>query len=329
MWWQAKTKARCAVTASANQVQRYAKFSSYIRMPALKIPPSYTGTFGATMKIYYFCGKQHPMHYSTSPADGSRAPGSGAPLFSIITVTYNAESTVGRTIGSVASQTCRLFEHLIIDGDSSDGTLDIAERMSRDYGARILSSPDQGIYDAMNKGMAEAKGDYLIFLNAGDKFHSPDTLQLLADAIMDNDYPGVVYGQTDIVDNSGRRICGRHLQAPETLTLDSFRNGMVVCHQAFVPMRRIASNYDLRWRFSADYEWCVRVLQHSRRNVCVDAVTVDYLQEGTTTRNLRRSLMERYRIMCYYFGFWSTTLRHIKFLGRFLKRRHDNPSSRQ
>lgn len=230
---------------------------------------------------------------------------------------------------SVASQTCRLFEHIIIDGDSRDDTLAIASRWSKSYGARILSSPDKGIYDAMNKGLAEAQGDYVIFMNAGDKFHSPTTLQLLADAIMDNDYPGVVYGQTDIVDDNGQRICGRHLQAPEKLTLKSFQDGMVVCHQAFVALRRIVSGYDLRWRFSADYEWCVRVLQHSRRNVYVGEVTVDYLQEGTTTRNMRRSLAERYRIMCYYYGFWPTTLRHIKFLGRFLKRRHDNPSARQ
>lgn len=230
---------------------------------------------------------------------------------------------------SVASQTCRLFEHIIIDGDSRDDTLAIASRWAKSYGARILSSPDKGIYDAMNKGLAEAQGDYVIFMNAGDKFHSPTTLQLLADAIMDNDYPGVVYGQTDIVDDNGQRICGRHLQAPEKLTLKSFQDGMVVCHQAFVALRRIVSGYDLRWRFSADYEWCVRVLQHSRRNVYVGEVSVDYLQEGTTTRNMRRSLAERYRIMCYYYGFWPTTLRHIKFLGRFLKRRHDNPSARQ
>lgn len=258
-----------------------------------------------------------------------RTPSDAVPLFSIITVTYNAADTLARTMESVASQTCRLFEHLIIDGVSKDDTLAIARRIGREYGARILSSPDRGIYDAMNKGLAEARGDYVIFLNAGDRFHSPQTLQILADTIMDNDYPGVVYGQTDIVDDNGRRVGARHLTAPDTLTLRSFADGMVVCHQAFVALRRIVDRYDLRWRFSADYDWCIRVLQHSRRNVNTGAVLIDYLQEGMTTRNLRRSLAERYRIMCYYYGFWPTTLRHIRFLGRFLRRRRQNPSSLQ
>ena len=86
-------------------------------------------------------------------------------------------------------------------------------------------------------------------------------------------------------------------------------------------LRRIAEPYDLRWRFSADYEWCIRVLQHSRRNVLLPEVIADYLNEGTTTRNWRRSLAERFRIMCYYYGFWPTALRHIKFLGRYLRRK--------
>lgn len=258
-----------------------------------------------------------------------RPPGPSHPLFSIITVTYNAASTIGRTMESVARQSCHLFEHLIIDGASGDGTIDIAMRLGHPYGARILSSPDRGIYDAMNKGLAEAKGDYVIFLNAGDKFHSPDTLQLLADIIMDNDYPGVVYGQTDIVDDSGKRIGDRHLHAPDRLTLDSFKEGMVVCHQAFVALRRLTGQYDLRWRFSADFDWCVRVLQHSRRNVYAGEVIVDYLQEGMTTRNLRRSLWERYRIMAYYFGYRSTTLRHLRFLSRFIRRKRNNPKSLQ
>ena len=154
------------------------------------------------------------------------------PLFSIITVTYNAADTLPATIESVRRQTCNLYEHLIIDGDSSDGTIEIARRNLHPL-MRFRSAADRGIYDAMNKGLAEATGDYVIFLNAGDTFHSPDTLQRIADTIMCEDYPGVVYGQTDIVDADRRRIGPRHLTAPEQLSLQSFADGMVVCHQAF------------------------------------------------------------------------------------------------
>lgn len=247
-------------------------------------------------------------------------PGPSRPLFSIITVTYNAADTLEPTIASVASQSCDLYEHLIVDGNSSDGTASLVHRLAHPR-LKFQSSPDRGIYDAMNKGLANATGDYVLFLNAGDSLHSPDTLQHLADAIMDNDYPGVVYGQTDIVDSSRRRLGSRHLTAPDNLTLRSFANGMVVCHQAFVALRRIAEPYDLRWRFSADYEWCIRVLQHSRRNVLLPEVVADYLNEGTTTRNWRASLIERFRIMCYYYGWFPTVCRHVGFALRHLRGR--------
>lgn len=242
------------------------------------------------------------------------------PLFTIITVTYNAEKTLPATLSSVASQTCRLYEHLIIDGDSSDSTIEIARKGLHPL-MSFHSAPDDGIYDAMNKGLAMATGDYVIFLNAGDTFHSEETLQRIADTIMKHDYPGVVYGQTDIVDSQRHRIGPRHLTAPETLTLESFADGMLVCHQAFVALRRITSQYDLQYRFSADYEWCIRVLQHSRCNVLMPEVIIDYLDEGMTTRNRRRSLMERFRIMCCYYGVIPTLLRHCTFVLRAIKRR--------
>lgn len=243
-----------------------------------------------------------------------------APLFSIITVTYNAASTLPRTLESVKQQTCRLFEHLIIDGMSTDETLKLAENAAIKE-MTIHSGKDSGIYDAMNKGLGIARGEYVIFLNAGDAFHSPDTLQRIADTIMANDFPGIVYGQTDIVDDGGNRLGDRHLRAPEELTLDSFRDGMVVCHQAFIALRRITAPYDLKYRFSADYDWCIRCLQHSRHNIYIDDVLIDYLNEGTTTRNHRRSLRERFRIMCYYYGTLSTIKKHLSFIPRYMRRR--------
>ena len=242
------------------------------------------------------------------------------PLFSIITVTYNAESTVRRTLASVAEQPCTLYEHIVVDGLSTDSTPDIV-RSAGNPRLRLVSRKDSGIYDAMNNGLAEAQGDYIIFLNAGDTFHSPDTLQVMADAIMDNHYPGIVYGQTDLVDNDGHKVGERHLRAPETLTLDSLKDGMVVCHQAMAVNRRVASAYDLRYRYSADYEWLLRCLQHSRCNVYIPRVICDYLSEGTTTAHHRASLRERFSIMVRYFGVWTAVSRHAKFLIRYLRRR--------
>lgn len=242
------------------------------------------------------------------------------PLFSIITVCRNAAGVIAPTLESVDAQTCRLYEHIIVDGASTDATADVVAGHPSAL-RHFISEPDRGIYDAMNKGMSMSSGDYLLFLNAGDRLHAPDTLQLYADAIMAADYPGVVYGQTDIVDTDGHRIGPRHLRAPEQLTLQSFADGMLVCHQAFVALRKIAGGYNPRWRFSADYDWCIRCLQHSRRNVYVPAVTADYLAEGTTTANRRRSLMERFHIMRYYYGTIPTLLRHVRFALRAFRRK--------
>jgi len=243
------------------------------------------------------------------------------PLFAIITATYNAGDTLGRTLESIDSQTFTDFEHIIVDGASTDKTLEIAAAhpcKSR----RLISEPDRGLYDAMNKGMELTTGRYLIFLNAGDKFHNADTLRTIADAIAANNDPGIVYGQTDIVDNDGRYIGPRHLTAPEKLSLKSFANGMLVCHQAFIAVRKIVGFYNLDYRFSADYEWCIRCLQHSRKNVGLgDTVLIDYLCEGVTTRNHRSSLIERFRIMSYYYGLFPTVIRHISFTIRAMKRK--------
>lgn len=248
------------------------------------------------------------------------------PLFSIITVTYNAAATLPATLRSVTEQTCKLFEYIVMDGASKDNTAILAQEAGINN-ARIFSSPDNGLYDAMNKAMDEATGEYLIFLNAGDTFHSSDTLQKIADTIMQNDFPGIVYGQTQLVNAERERIGDRHLTAPEVLTLNSFSNGMVVCHQAFIALRRITGRYDTTYKFSADYDWCIRCLQHSRNNVYIDNIIIDYLSEGLTTANHKASLRERFRIMCHYYGTMSTILKHLSFIPRYLKHKFNTKQS--
>lgn len=244
------------------------------------------------------------------------------PLFAIITPTYMAAHTIERTLDSVDSQSFTDYEHIVVDGAGGDATLELVGSRPNPR-RRVMSEPDRGLYDAMNKGIGATTGRYLIFLNAGDKFHGPDTLERIARAIADNDSLGIVYGQTVIVDDEGGNPRPRHLTAPDTLTLKSFADGMLVCHQAFVALRRIAGFYDLRYRFSADYEWCVRCLQHSRRNIGLThgEPLVDYLDGGLTTKNRFRSLRERFAIMSYYYGFFPTVMRHFRFAVRALRRK--------
>lgn len=246
--------------------------------------------------------------------------------FSIITVTYNAESTLERTLQSVAQQTYPHIEHLIIDGASKDNTLKIARRYPH---AIVHSEPDKGLYDAMNKGLRLATGDYLCFLNAGDTLHSKETLAHIAATCKADKstgtMPAILYGDTHIVDANGHFLRNRRLTPPEHLTWRSFKEGMLVCHQAFYVNREIALPYDLQYRFSADFDWCIRCMKEGARrgmsNRYVKEPLADYLAEGMTTANHKASLKERFRIMAKHYGCFTAIAQHIWFIFRaFIKK---------
>lgn len=239
------------------------------------------------------------------------------PKFSIITVCYNAEATIEDTIQSVISQTYHHVEYIIVDGASKDGTLDIVNRY-RAHIAVIVSEPDKGLYDAMNKGIGLATGDYLCFLNAGDSFHEDDTLQQMVHSIHTLQLPDVLYGETALVDHEDHFLRMRRLSAPEILTWKSFRQGMLVCHQAFFPRRDLVMPYDLRYRFSADFDWCIKIMKKSKVLHNTHLTLIDYLAEGMTTRNQKASLKERFRIMARHYGWISTIAFHLWFVLRLL-----------
>ncbi|WP_303236284.1 glycosyltransferase family 2 protein [Phocaeicola coprophilus] len=239
------------------------------------------------------------------------------PKFSIITVTYNAGAVLEDTIQSVITQTYRNVEYIIVDGGSKGHTLDIINRY-REHIHTLVSEPDKGLYDAMNKGIRLATGDYLCFLNAGDELHEDDTLQLMVHSITGTELPDVLYGETAIVDEEGHFLRMRRLSAPENLNWKSFKDGMLVCHQAFFPRRELAEPYDLRYRFSADFDWCIRIMKKSHTLHNTHLTLIDYLNEGMTTRNHRASLHERFRIMCRHYGYLSTLARHAWFALRLL-----------
>lgn len=242
------------------------------------------------------------------------------PLISIVTITYNAAKELPPTMQSVAQQTWRDFEHLIIDGASKDNTLDVARQLGSPN-LRIISEPDKGLYDAMNKGLSNAKGKYVLFLNAGDAFHDMDVLSQYAEACKMN--ADIIYADTVIVDASRKVIAPRHLSAPDQLSFQSFSNGMLVCHQAFMVKKELAPLYDTRYHFSADYDWTIKCIQNTQPSRCVNlhTVAIDYLADGTTDKNKWKSLRERFQIMCRHYGAIKTIGRHLSFVQRAVKRR--------
>lgn len=251
--------------------------------------------------------------------------------FTIITCTYNASDVLRRTLESVMEQDYISVEHLIIDGKSKDNSVLISKRYKEDndtantgHEVIISSEPDMGLYDAMNKGIARATGDYLVFLNAGDCFHSKDTLSYVASCVGENEVlPAVLYGDTDIVDDNGNFIRPRRLVPPEKLSWRSFRNGMLVCHQSFYARADIAKTilYDFAsYRLSADVDWCIRIMKEGQKRGLplrrVHAVLTDYLDGGMSVKNHKASLKERFMVMRKHYGLITTIVMHCFFIFR-------------
>lgn len=255
--------------------------------------------------------------------------------FTIVTVTYNAADVLQPTLDSVLRQTHKAVEHIIVDGTSRDATLQLAgtyrQRSAQrhtGHEVRIVSEPDDGLYFAMNKGLARATGDYLLFLNAGDRLPSPRTLALVAaEAEGGGVLPGVLYGDTDVVDAQGRFLRHRRLAPPRHLTWKSFRQGMLVCHQAFYARTDLAkaNPFDTAYRYSADVDWCIRVMKAAAARRLplrrVHAVVALFLDGGTTTSHHRASLRERFRVMRRHYGLAVTVAMHLWFVVRGVLRR--------
>lgn len=243
-------------------------------------------------------------------------------MISIITITYNAEATIKRTLDSVARQACQDIEHIFIDGASKDNTValltDYRNVNGGKYNIEIISEPDRGLYDAMNKGLKKAKGQWVCFLNSGDKLHDENTLKTIVSLTSENS--GIIYGNTDIVDSDGKFLYKRRLAPPEHLSWKSFKNGMLVCHQSFYAKKEICPDYDLNYRFSADVDWCIKTMKEAqKRNLNIvnsHSVLTDYLEEGMTTKNHKASLMERFCVMKKHYGLVTTVIMHLWFAVR-------------
>nr|WP_303107920.1 glycosyltransferase family 2 protein [uncultured Prevotella sp.] len=250
--------------------------------------------------------------------------------FTIVTCTYNAEAVLQRTLDSVMKQTYCNIEHLIIDGVSKDKTLTMvkAYQHKNDVGESaheilVFSEPDKGLYDAMNKGIDRATGDYLIFLNAGDVFSSEDTLEFVEGCVGEGEeLPGVLYGDTDIVNMEGHFLRHRRLTPPKRLSWRSFMWGMLVCHQSFYARADIAKgiHYNLDYRFSADVDWCIRIMREAARRHLplrnVNAVITNYLDGGMSVQNHKASLKERFQVMRSHYGLLTTLFVHAWFAVR-------------
>ena len=185
---------------------------------------------------------------------------SGIPTISIITVSFNSRETITDTIESVAAQTHPRIEHIVVDGASTDGTLEVLQRF-RGTLSKVVSEPDEGIYAAMNKGLAMATGDVVGTLNSDDVYVDENVLGIVAE-VFQNDAVDVCYGDIFYVEKGDLNRIVRHWKS-EPYRPGLFEQGWMPPHPAFFIRRRVLGRvgpFEASYRFAADFDFMLRAL---------------------------------------------------------------------
>lgn len=219
-----------------------------------------------------------------------------APLVTVITVVRNGIPLVERTIEAVLAQTYANVEYIVIDGASTDGTVDLLQHFDEelDY---WMSEPDAGLYDAMNKGLALVSDPacYVMFANADDRLYEPDTIKNLVSAGNGADF---VYGKQVLTDGETSAVLG------SAVRLNDLARGNI-SHAATLVRRSVfatVGNFDLRYRLVADYDFVVRCFQQSVRSCFVDQIVSEVSMFGLSETQFRLLLKERLDVIATRFG---------------------------
>lgn len=229
------------------------------------------------------------------------------PKLSIITVVYNNVQHIERTILSVIEQSYQNIEYIMIDGGSTDGTLLIIDKY-KNHLAKFINEKDNGIYDAMNKGLKLATGDYVLFMNSGDEIYEHTTVERIFANIPNAD---IYYGETEMIDQDLNSLGKRRHSVPQKLSLGSFKYGMSVSHQAIYIKKAITKPYDLNYQLSADIDWILSAISKANLMVKVDGYVAKYLVGGMSKQKHLQSLKERYQIFNNYYGVIRNAFNHI------------------
>lgn len=174
---------------------------------------------------------------------------------SIVTAVKNRKKDLFVTLKSIFDQTYPSIELIVIDGGSTDGTVELIQQY-QDRIAYWVSEPDYNVYDAMNKGLRQTTGDWVLFLNAGDTFCNTSVVsQVFSQSLQDIKF---IYGDTCLVTELGEEI--RYLKA-EHLTYYSLSKGMIACHQAMFVKHDICPEYNLKWFYKGELNWAMDIFQ--------------------------------------------------------------------
>jgi glycosyltransferase involved in cell wall biosynthesis len=240
---------------------------------------------------------------------------SNYPKVSFITVVFNNRNNLDKTITAIKNQKYSNTEIIIIDGGSTDGTLDVIAK-NKDGIAYSVSEKDNGIYDAMNKGLRVATGEYAWFMNSGDIPYDDNILMNVFRTVKDAD---VYYGDTEMVDDYGKSYGNRTLKVPpKQLNWKKMIDGMVVSHQSMIVKRAICGEYDTGYRFVADIDWAIKLLKKSSKVINTNLTLSKFLIGGYSRQYTIKSLKERFGMLCKHFNCIKVILNHFKLSYKFV-----------
>lgn len=201
--------------------------------------------------------------------------------FSVITVTYNCKNTLEKTIQSVMNQAIDDLEYIIIDGGSTDGTIDILKQHDDDL-SFWMSEKDGGIYDAMNKGISFASGEYIAFINSDD-WYEPMALSTVLKYIENKDYPPLLYGKVNKIDNG--KIVG-YIGISEEKDPEELFYGNLYCHQGLFIKKSLFDEiglYNIKYKILADFDWNLRAHVLGYDPVFIDYTVANFSVGGVST----------------------------------------------
>lgn len=237
---------------------------------------------------------------------------------SVVTVCWNARERLHLTYASLATQTSNQFEWIVVDGASTDNTVEFLQSVS-EFPIHWESKPDKGIYHAMNRGIELASGEFVWFLNSGDRLTNENTIQILCDQSNGHD---LLYSDVQIDNPDGTPAGMRSEITPHKLPIRmekaAFKMGMIVSHQAFIPKRTLIPEFDTRYRLSSDLDWMLRILEADvRYHQLTPLARIEH--PGASNRMWYRSQWERFIILAKHFGLLATLSNHIKIAARRIR----------
>jgi glycosyltransferase involved in cell wall biosynthesis len=234
---------------------------------------------------------------------------------SVITINYNNCKGLIKTYDSIRMQLDlkTRVEWIVIDGNSTDGSIDFLNSISSEID-KLIVEPDKGIYDAMNKGLAAATGEYVWFLNSGDSFYNNLSLDRVCKSI-ERSNADVLFGDTMFVSETGKKIGLisklKPQRLPRKLTFNGFKYGMNVCHQSVIVKREISPEYNLDYRLAADIDWILEILKHNHSSKWVGHTISNFEIGGSSYQHTKKAWKERFQVFSKHYGIVPNLINHV------------------